>query len=1086
MGPNTDNNPDNDSISLAYQVKMSGNFTIDASLPPTQTNFQSITDAVNALHAIGVCGPVVFELAADTFYEQVIINEVEGASDVNSITFKGLGADNTTISSLQNNSNERYTLRLNGTGHIHLDSLSIEAQSTGIYGWAMHITNKAHDISIRNCSIISNPTATTQNHSGIVVSAINDGFSGEDGYYNISIENNVINGGYQGIRIQGFSNDRIENVSIINNEVINTRHNAIHLQRIENAIVKNNFINGQIGNLDGAGIHVSFVDHFQVLNNRIFNQGECGIYVNASKGVDSLRSVIANSAIGEIGDSSGTGYGIWVTASSSFSISSFIDIVYNSCYLHSNAGSGLHVSGSVINNLRVLNNTFTHTGGFALFAASTNYFTQINNNNYFTGSTNPNYVHYQTPRANLGELQFANTPLNNDRQSINVDPQHTSPNNLIPQNIALSTAAQHIPQVTTDINGINRALQSDIGAYVIKPYDSDIRLINAQLHLSACQTGNDSISLVLAHELGDSIDLSTDSIVVTWNILGPVNTTGTLSFNSGTLHTNDTLSAVITSINISTPGSYTLEAYIDSNSFNANPLNDTIFHSNVVVAPIIEATPQSALTTGLTDSLEISILSPLIRIDGVVDALYPSNITHGGNFFDIEVHKPINVTGLDVNHSSTGSVTFHIFYKQGTWVGANQTQSVWTNAGTYTVTGAGSDSATHITLNNPISFSPGIHGIRVVSQTNGLQSVEVSTLGSTWASTPEVDILYGGSSSNSTNFTSLINLNRNFSGRIYYDIPDTTNHEITWSFNGVVFDSVQTTKVGPWSVPGTYYYVANFNSDCGVLTDSVEVIVDVPYCYDPDSVLVSDGCEQVQVQWWSSPATINSSIEYGPVGFTPGTGTSVSGLSSPATLGGLTQLTNYHLYITDSCGSGLTPSTATSSSPIVFSTSALANPGVINYLHDGSGGYTFSSNASAVGSLTWNFGDGNSATGSIVTHQYTTEGNYIITLTAENFCGTNSISTQIQYISIYKHNLHFLNLYPNPSNGVFHLSNLPLTGGEITLIVTDMRGKTILTRIYSEGETEIDLNLEELSAGTYHLRVHNETGSRMFPLMLVK
>ncbi|MCC5917865.1 MAG: right-handed parallel beta-helix repeat-containing protein [Cryomorphaceae bacterium] len=1082
VGPNTDFNPDNDSISLAYQVKMLGHYTIDATIPASQTNFQSVSNAVNALNTLGICGPVIFELAADTFYEQVIINEIEGASDINTITFKGAGAENTLISSLQNFSNDRYTLRLNGITYFHLDSLSIEAQEAGIYGWPIHITNKAHDISITNCSIISSPLATTENHCGIVVSAINSGFSGEEGYSNIFIENNTINGGFQGIRVQGIPIELAENVRIINNEIINTSQNAVHIQRTENAVVKNNFINGKIGNQDGAGIQVSFSDHFQVTNNRIYNQGECGIFINNSKGVDSIRSIIANNAIAQIGDSSGTGYGIWITSGSSF-----IDVVYNSCYIHSNAGSGFQVLGiSGMNNLRILNNTFTHTGGYALYIPSPNSITQLNNNNYYTGSANPNFVYYQNARATLGDLQLINNPLNNDRQSINVDPQHTAVNNLFPQNSALSAAAQYVPSVTTDINGVNRALQSDIGAYVMKPYDADIRLINARLHLSACQTGNDSMSIILAHELGDSIDLGTDSIILHWSITGPVSNNGTLSFNSGILQTNDTLSTIITGINISTPGSYTLEAYIDSNTFNANPLNDTVFHSNFTVEPIIEALPQSTLITSTSDSLDISLHSSLIRLDGVVDAFYPTNFTLSGNLFDIEVHQPIEVNGFDVINASTGTVTYQVFYKQGTWVGSNQIQSAWTNAGTYNVTGAGSNNPTHIALNNPISFTPGIHGIRIVTQSGNHECVAGSLLGSTWASTPEVDILYGGSSINSANFSGAITTNRNFSGRIYYDIPDTTNYDITWSFNGVVIDSTQTTRVGPWNVPGTYYYVANFNSDCGILQDSVEVIVDVPYCYEPDSILVSNGCEQVQVQWWSNPAAINSSIEYGPVGFTPGTGTTVGGLSNPATLGGLTPLSNYHLYITDSCGSQLTPSTATSNSPIVFSTDALANPGVINYVHNGSGGYTFSSNASAVGSLTWNFGDGNSATGSPVFHQYATEGNYIVTLEAENHCGSNSINTQIQYISVQSHNLHFLNLYPNPSNGVFHLSNIPQTGGDITIILTDMRGRTIYARVYAEDQTEIDLNLEELSAGTYHLRVHNETGSRMFPLMLVK
>jgi len=48
-------------------------------------------------------------------------------------------------------------------------------------------------------------------------------------------------------------------------------------------------------------------------------------------------------------------------------------------------------------------------------------------------------------------------------------------------------------------------------------------------------------------------------------------------------------------------------------------------------------------------------------------------------------------------------------------------------------------------------------------------------------------------------------------------------------------------------------------------------------------------------------------VEYGPVGFTPGTGTVVSGAASPINLPGLTPETNYEVYITSDCSGETSP-----------------------------------------------------------------------------------------------------------------------------------------------------------------------------------
>ena len=68
---------------------------------------------------------------------------------------------------------------------------------------------------------------------------------------------------------------------------------------------------------------------------------------------------------------------------------------------------------------------------------------------------------------------------------------------------------------------------------------------------------------------------------------------------------------------------------------------------------------------------------------------------------------------------------------------------------------------------------------------------------------------------------------------------------------------------------------------------------------------------------FTNAATGTAILEYGPVGFTPGSGTLVSTTSNPHILTGLTQGQSYQVYVFDSCAGGLTSS---SFGPVSFST----------------------------------------------------------------------------------------------------------------------------------------------------------------------
>ena len=100
-------------------------------------------------------------------------------------------------------------------------------------------------------------------------------------------------------------------------------------------------------------------------------------------------------------------------------------------------------------------------------------------------------------------------------------------------------------------------------------------------------------------------------------------------------------------------------------------------------------------------------------------------------------------------------------------------------------------------------------------------------------------------------------------------------------------------------------------------------------CPAPTNLSITTTGTQAVVQWNTANPTAQFVIEYGPVGFTPGTGTTVTGQNGvdgpPVTISGLTEETDYALYLYEQC--------ATDSSyvigPVAFTTLGPMPPNAI-------------------------------------------------------------------------------------------------------------------------------------------------------------
>ncbi|MEJ5266428.1 MAG: PKD domain-containing protein, partial [Bacteroidales bacterium] len=142
----------------------------------------------------------------------------------------------------------------------------------------------------------------------------------------------------------------------------------------------------------------------------------------------------------------------------------------------------------------------------------------------------------------------------------------------------------------------------------------------------------------------------------------------------------------------------------------------------------------------------------------------------------------------------------------------------------------------------------------------------------------------------------------------------------------------------------------------------------------------------------------------------------------------------------------------------------------------GMGQFEFSDLSLNAESYFWDFGDGTNANVQNPVHIYTEEGEYNVSLTVTNSCGTSTydviINVVITNIVINNSNVALM-VYPNPNNGLF---NIRLEGnytGKIYLEVFDLAGRKIMIDEWNKETSEFNIPMDftTLARGVYNLRV---------------
>ncbi len=110
---------------------------------------------------------------------------------------------------------------------------------------------------------------------------------------------------------------------------------------------------------------------------------------------------------------------------------------------------------------------------------------------------------------------------------------------------------------------------------------------------------------------------------------------------------------------------------------------------------------------------------------------------------------------------------------------------------------------------------------------------------------------------------------------------------------GLTTDTIQFRFLG---IAGT-----SFTSDMAI--DDIAVY-EAPSCFIPTNLGLETADDQTATIYWTTGGSTDWNVEYGPAGFTPGSGTMINATNDTTTLTGLSSATFYEFYVRDSCGPG--------------------------------------------------------------------------------------------------------------------------------------------------------------------------------------
>lgn len=569
-----------------------GVYTINAALPASSTNFQTLTAALEQINCAGITGAVTLSLAPGTYTGSYTIGNYNGNSNALTITSStGVVSD-----VVFTNAGTTNVFNIDGANNVTISTITINTPAAPTAASAGINVNNASNIVITGTNISGFPGNTSSNNRAIYA----------NNTQGLVVIGNQLSNAYYGIYHVGTASPGYSNGNqYVANTITNCYYYGIYLTNHQASLVDGNTISDFQSNTSAQHMYLLRNREMTITNNKMLGSvGIYGIYMSnmSMPATAGAQNLIANNVIS--GDfSSTTPRAIYLVASATDSVDQ-VTIAHNSIELRSNttsttANGVIFLTGGTatapavaVGGFRMYNNairavrqtTATNFAGLYISADHLNDKVAASHNLYNIDVTNP-----------AGDIRVAAinytlaawlTLTGQEASSINGNPLYTSATDLTPLAVSpLKDAGTPLAYVTSDIAGFARGSSPDMGAYEIQLVAGDLLMVDITSP-PAVVTGGTPYPVTIRFKNVGTDTLRTATVAYQFGANAPV----TAAF-AGVVAPFDTATYTFTA-NLTVPVgvSGVLTAYTSgpNGAVDPTPANDTF--SMVLCQPIVGGT----------------------------------------------------------------------------------------------------------------------------------------------------------------------------------------------------------------------------------------------------------------------------------------------------------------------------------------------------------------------------------------------------------------------------------------------------------------------------------------------------------------
>lgn len=450
-----------------------GTYTIGTSAEADFPTFAAATAAMSN----GVEGAVRFEVEDGTYAENIVISNVRGTSEQNTVTFVSKSGDRNKViitgggySAPAYGELKKGMVFVETTPWVTFESMSFIPQSQS-YPYAVHIYNQSRHFTLKDSYLKAE--IVTSGYSGMnLFKSENVGTLDDKGGMNndyLTIEDNEFYGGYIAISASGPGPVAVPdalNYTISNNKIAEARSKGIYITDVANAVINGN----NISQSTSTATNYSSIDMYRNTGNAVISnnvivhthsyysvglwmrQGCEGTSENEPMLVYNNSIVITNAASNSVA-------GLQVTADSK-NISLYnntVRIAGEKGYAYYTAGSGNRYTGMKLQNNLLQN--FTTSGNLAYINSADDAKALVMTNNALYAASGTLFENHAATIDDLNALDNKQGNIAEQAEFLSdIDNHLMSAGNL---NMGLP-----VDFITTDADGLERDAQTPtVGAY---------------------------------------------------------------------------------------------------------------------------------------------------------------------------------------------------------------------------------------------------------------------------------------------------------------------------------------------------------------------------------------------------------------------------------------------------------------------------------------------------------------------------------------------------------------------------------------------------------------------------------------------